>query len=54
MKHRGHEAAVDAVLAQWDQWLGQATDRLMDLDARTTASTDAIRLDVAAAFVCRK
>lgn len=42
------------MLAQWDGWLGEATDRLMDLDARTVSSNDRVRLDVAAAFVCRK
>jgi hypothetical protein len=43
-----------AVLAQWDQWLSDATDRLMDLDGRTAGSDDKVRMDVAAAFVCRK
>ena len=43
------------VLGQWDAWIGEATDRLMDLDGRAGATaTDQVRLDLAAAFVCRK
>lgn len=43
------------VIAQWDGWLERATDRLFELDQRVAAGgTDALRLDVAAAFVCRK
>jgi hypothetical protein len=46
---------VTDVLGQWDAWIGEATDRLMDLDGRAAASaTDQVRLDLAAAFVCRK
>lgn len=54
MTRSGHQPSVDAVLAQWDGWLADATDRLMDLDARTAGSTASTRMDVAAAFVCRK
>lgn len=43
------------VLGQWDAWIGEATDRLMDLDGRAAATaSDQVRLDLAAAFVCRK
>lgn len=43
------------VLAEWDDWLERTTDRLMDLDGRaTTNASDVVRLDLAAAFVCRK
>ncbi|MBI5088802.1 MAG: hypothetical protein HZB15_08095 [Actinobacteria bacterium] len=42
------------VLARWDDWLADVTDRLMDLDARSASGTDQLRLDLAAAFVCRK
>jgi hypothetical protein len=45
---------MSAVIEQWQQWLGDATDRLMDLDGRAAGSSDALRLDLAAAFVCRK
>lgn len=46
---------VAAALAEWDDWVAAATDRLMDIDDRVaTAGSDALRLDVAAAFVCRK
>ena len=45
---------MNDVLAQWAGWMERATDRLMDLDGRTAAADDAIRLDLAAAFVCRK
>lgn len=53
-------AGVPSVIAQWDDWLSTATDRLMQLDERVTAlgaslpGADAVQLDVAAAFVCRK
>ena len=43
------------VIAQWDGWLERATDRLFELDQRVAAGgTDELRLDLAAAFVCRK
>lgn len=43
------------VLSQWDAWIGEATDRLMDLDGRAASTaSDQVRLDLAAAFVCRK
>ncbi len=45
---------TDVVLAQWDEWLGLATDRLMDLDGRAAGAVTDVRMDVAAAFVCRK
>ena len=54
------QAALPAVLAQWDEWLGRATDRLMSLDERVTTAGDDVpdadqaRLDMAAAFLCRK
>jgi hypothetical protein len=42
-------------LAQWDDWLATVTDRLLDLEQRAaTAGSEAMRLDLAAAFVCRK
>jgi len=43
------------VLAQWDDWSSNCTDRLFDLDARvaTQGSADD-RLDIAAVFVARK
>lgn len=42
------------VLAQWARWLGDVSDRLFDIDQRASIDgTDAVRLDVAAAFVCR-
>lgn len=50
----GARASTDAVLQQWQQWLGDATDRLMDVDARSASGDDRVRLDIAAAFVCRK
>jgi hypothetical protein len=41
-------------LAPWDDWLERATDRLLDIEQRaSTAGSDALRLDVGAAFVCR-
>lgn len=57
---RGARADLPAVLAQWDEWLSTATDRLMSLDERVTAVGDDLpdhaqaSLDVAAAFLCRK
>ncbi|MGD9997422.1 MAG: hypothetical protein AB7L17_14530 [Ilumatobacteraceae bacterium] len=45
---------TQAVLAHWDEWMARVTDRLIDLDARSASGTDATRLDLAAAFVCRK
>jgi len=56
----GGRSSVPSVLDQWGDWLANATDRLMGLDERLsiTASAlpdaDGVRLDVAAAFVCRK
>ncbi len=51
-------ADVPALLAQWDDWLSIATDRLMQLDQRASTNAadlpDHVALDVAAAFVCRK
>ncbi len=35
---RGARADLPAVLAQWDEWLSTATDRLMSLDERVTAA----------------
>lgn len=47
--------AAAGVLAQWDDWSSQCTDRLFDLDARVQASgTDEDRLDLAAAFLANK
>lgn len=49
-----------SVMAQWDDWLATATDRLMQLDERVTAlgadlpGAGDVQLDLAAAFVCRK
>ncbi len=49
-----------AVLDQWDQWVAAATDRLMSLDERieqlggSLPDASTVRLDLAAAFVCRK
>lgn len=43
------------VLVQWDEWLSAFTDRLLDLEQRAaTTGSAALRLDLAAAFVCRK
>jgi hypothetical protein len=53
-------ADVPSMLAQWDDWTADATDRLMHLDERVTAlgadlpGAADVQLDVAAAFVCRK
>jgi hypothetical protein len=54
MSAAGSRASTDAVLQQWQQWLDNATDRLMDVDARSASGDDRVRLDIAAAFVCRK
>jgi hypothetical protein len=54
MKPNATSNGTDVVLAQWDEWLGRATDRLMDLDARASGAVADVRMDVAAAFVCRK
>ncbi len=49
-----------AVLDEWDQWVAAATDRLMSLDERieqlggSLPDASTVRLDLAAAFVCRK
>ncbi len=57
---RGAQGKLPGVLAQWDEWLSTATDRLMSLDERVTAVGDDVpdpaqtRLDMAAAFLCRK
>ncbi len=46
------------VITQWEEWLGSVTDRLMQLDERVGAGPlgvdESLRLDLAAAFVCRK
>ncbi len=57
---RGVKESLPAVLAQWDDWLSTATDRLMSLDERVIAAGDGLpdpaqaQLDMAAAFLCRK
>ena len=54
------QAGTTSVMAQWDDWLSGATDRLMQLDERVTAlgpdlpGAGDVQLDLAAAFVCRK
>ncbi len=57
---RSGQANQPDVMAQWDEWLSTATDRLMTLDERVTAAGDDLpdpgqaQIDIAAAFLCRK
>lgn len=55
MSTTGAAQRAGEVLAQWDDWSARCTDQLFGLDTRATSvGTDADRLDVAAAFLCRK
>ncbi len=51
-------SAAASVITQWEEWLERVTDRLMQLDERigagVLADDESPRLDLAAAFVCRK